>query len=154
MWGGGGGLVEYRAALLASRGYVSMALEYIRPTELESLGMNYFETAFNIIRDHPQVHPDRVGIFGLSLGSIVTVALAAESSIIEPRCCVCVSGNHLYPRGKTLKELHHAMFIRDAHKLRVDENNCEIWRYMGLPVNADLSQTVDVSTFCTNNKFY
>lgn len=29
LWGGGGGLVEYRSALLASRGYVALALEYI-----------------------------------------------------------------------------------------------------------------------------
>ncbi|KAL2102597.1 hypothetical protein ACEWY4_001765 [Coilia grayii] len=29
MWGGGGGLVEYRAALLASHGFVTMALEYL-----------------------------------------------------------------------------------------------------------------------------
>lgn len=29
LWGGGGGLVEYRTALLASRGYVALTLEYI-----------------------------------------------------------------------------------------------------------------------------
>lgn len=28
MWGGGGGLMEYRAALLASRGYAVLALAY------------------------------------------------------------------------------------------------------------------------------
>lgn len=29
LWGGGGGLVEYRSALLASNGYVALSLEYI-----------------------------------------------------------------------------------------------------------------------------
>lgn len=44
MWGGGGGLIEYRSALLASRGYASMALEYLKPEEQSSeLGFGYFE---------------------------------------------------------------------------------------------------------------
>ncbi len=45
MWGGGGGLLEYRASLLASHGYVSFALEYFAPGELESadLELKYFE---------------------------------------------------------------------------------------------------------------
>lgn len=45
MWGGGGGLIEYRSALLASRGYVALAVEYIKPDEQESadLAFNYFE---------------------------------------------------------------------------------------------------------------
>lgn len=45
MWGGGGGLLEYRSALLASHGYASLALEYFAPGELESaeLEFKYFE---------------------------------------------------------------------------------------------------------------
>lgn len=48
MWGGGGGLIEYRSALLASRGYVSLALEYLKPDELRSaeLAFNYFKVCF------------------------------------------------------------------------------------------------------------
>ena len=45
MWGGGGGLVEYRAALLASHGFVTLALQYLSAegagtTKLEQ---SYFE---------------------------------------------------------------------------------------------------------------
>ena len=45
MWGGGGGLLEYRSALLASHGYVSLALEYFSPGELKTAGLQqqYFE---------------------------------------------------------------------------------------------------------------
>lgn len=45
MWGGGGGLIEYRSALLASHGYASLAVEYLRPGELQSAQMefSYFE---------------------------------------------------------------------------------------------------------------
>lgn len=47
LWGGGGGLVEYRSALLASRGYVALSLEYLgrvdangKPYEVDN---EYFE---------------------------------------------------------------------------------------------------------------
>ncbi|XP_031714817.1 peroxisomal succinyl-coenzyme A thioesterase-like [Anarrhichthys ocellatus] len=145
MWGGGGGLLEYRSALLASHGYASLALEYFSADELKSaeIEFNYFETAFNIVSDHPQVIPDRVGIVGLSLGSVVTSYLAAESSVIKPRCCVCISGIHIYPRGATLKGFSRLLFSNN-HKVRVDENNHEIWRDRFLPIPDDLSQKVDV----------
>ncbi|KAM7378514.1 hypothetical protein PAMA_013424 [Pampus argenteus] len=145
MWGGGGGLLEYRSALLASRGYASLALQYFSPGELQSaeLQFKYFEAAFNIVKDHPLVIRDKVGMFGLSLGSIVTMYLAAESTVIKPRCCVCISGNHFYPRGKPLIELHKMMFDA-SHKERVDENDHHIWRDLGLPITSDPSKKVDV----------
>ncbi|KAG7454692.1 hypothetical protein MATL_G00262560 [Megalops atlanticus] len=88
MWGGGGGLVEYRSALLASHGYVSMALEYMTHIMGNSSGNNqldhqYFNTAFSILRDHPQVCSDRVAILGLSLGSTVALTMAVYSSLIK-----------------------------------------------------------------------
>lgn len=43
MWGGGGGLVEYRAALLASHGFVAFALEYLTPDEIKDVSVSYFE---------------------------------------------------------------------------------------------------------------
>lgn len=47
MWGGGGGLVEYRASLLASHGYATLALGYLAPGELYSAGVefSYFEVS-------------------------------------------------------------------------------------------------------------
>lgn len=47
LWGGQGGRVEYRSALLASHGYVSLALEYIgllnAEGELQHADNTYFE---------------------------------------------------------------------------------------------------------------
>lgn len=49
LWGMGGGLVEYRSALLASRGYASMSLAYIGHKELPgpqnciNVGHSYFK---------------------------------------------------------------------------------------------------------------
>ncbi|KAK2882946.1 peroxisomal succinyl-coenzyme A thioesterase-like isoform X2 [Channa argus] len=143
LWGGGGGLFEYRAALLASRGYVALALQYLTNGELQFVALellDYFETAFNIIKHHPQVMPDRVGIFGLSLGSIMTIYLAAESTVIKPRCCVCVSGTHAFPHGKILSEIYQEF----GDKVRLDKNNYQIWRGIGLAILSDPTKKVDV----------
>lgn len=43
MWGSGGGLIEYRAALLASHGYASLALGYFDSGELETADTDYYE---------------------------------------------------------------------------------------------------------------
>ncbi|XP_011611535.2 peroxisomal succinyl-coenzyme A thioesterase-like isoform X1 [Takifugu rubripes] len=145
MWGGGGGLIEYRSALLASRGYVSLALEYIKPDELQSaeLAFNYFETAFNIIKEHPRVISDRVGLFGLSLGSIVSFLLAAESIVVKPSCCVCVSGSHVSTHLNSLKGFGN---IISAQKdlIRLDENNHQVWREMSSEILRNSTNTIDV----------
>lgn len=47
LWGGGGKLVEYRASLLASHGFASLALDYLTPKITietgEMVGDDYFE---------------------------------------------------------------------------------------------------------------
>uniref|UniRef100_A0A3Q0RWW4 Acyl-CoA thioesterase 17 n=1 Tax=Amphilophus citrinellus TaxID=61819 RepID=A0A3Q0RWW4_AMPCI len=132
MWGGGGGLLEYRSSLLASHGYVSLALDYTRHEHPSAnLEFKYFETAFNIIKDHPQVIPDRVGILGSSLGSVVAFALTAYSTVSKPRCIVCISSNHYYPPGRTLK-------------VGTDENTYMSWRSSALDLITDSSNNVDV----------
>lgn len=131
MWGGGGGLIEYRAAILASHGYAAFALEYFAPGELETAEMeiNYFETAFNIVKNHPQVMPNKVGIVGLSLGATVAFRLASESKTIKPSCCVCISGHHFFPVGAPLGEFKK-MMKRQDNKVLLDEENNQTWRHM------------------------
>ncbi|XP_061663075.1 peroxisomal succinyl-coenzyme A thioesterase-like isoform X2 [Syngnathoides biaculeatus] len=145
MWGGGGGLLEYRSALLASHGYVSLALEYFAAGELASadLEFKYFETAFEVLGQHPSVVPDKVGLLGLSLGGMVALCVAAESSVVKPGCCVCVSGSHFYPRGTALSQISRPTY-GNVGKVRVDEDQNLIWRDIGLPVSGDLSQKADV----------
>uniref|UniRef100_A0A3P9HAB2 Acyl-CoA thioesterase 16 n=1 Tax=Oryzias latipes TaxID=8090 RepID=A0A3P9HAB2_ORYLA len=89
LWGGGGGLQEYRAALLACRGFASLALEYLKANDTKS---------------HPQVIPDRVGIIGLCFGTLVTLSLAAECPTIKPRCIVCISNIHSKSNENTIQE--------------------------------------------------
>ena len=52
LWGMGGGLVEYRSALLASRGYASLSLAYFGHKELPgpqnriNVGDSYFKVIY------------------------------------------------------------------------------------------------------------
>ncbi|XP_029683276.1 peroxisomal succinyl-coenzyme A thioesterase-like isoform X2 [Takifugu rubripes] len=104
LWGMGGGLVEYRAALFASRGYASLSLAYIGHKELPAphnrmnVGDSYFKRAFQLLQDHPQVCAGKVGIIGLSFGVYLALRTAAQPGI-NPSCVVCVNG----PAGSTVK---------------------------------------------------
>jgi len=59
LYGSGGGLVEYRASLLASRGFVTLAVAYMAfedlPAMPEILELSYFEEAVNFLRKQEQV---------------------------------------------------------------------------------------------------
>ncbi|XP_028430961.1 acyl-coenzyme A thioesterase 4 isoform X6 [Perca flavescens] len=104
LWGMGGGLVEYRSALLASRGYASLSLAYIGHKDLPgspdriNVGDSYFESAFRLLQDHHQVCADRVGIIGLSFGVYLTLRIATKA-VVKPACLICVNG----PVGSTVK---------------------------------------------------
>ncbi|XP_034022775.1 peroxisomal succinyl-coenzyme A thioesterase-like [Thalassophryne amazonica] len=97
LWGMGGGLTEYRAALLASRGYASFALAYFKheglpgPRDRINVGDAYFKSAFQLLQNHQQVCPERVGIIGLSFGVYLTLRLAIKSGL-KPSCLICVNG--------------------------------------------------------------
>uniref|UniRef100_A0A4W5RAK7 Acyl-CoA thioesterase 16 n=1 Tax=Hucho hucho TaxID=62062 RepID=A0A4W5RAK7_9TELE len=146
MWGGGGGLVEYRSCLLASHGFVSMALEYLshdknRISDIDS--KTYFEKAFRIVQEHPLVMKDRVALFGLSFGTSVALNLAAYSKDISPRCCVCISGSHVLPVNKSISEVFKKI-NEDRYKTRFDEEGCVVWRDIILPIPTDLGEKVDM----------
>ncbi|XP_062373493.1 peroxisomal succinyl-coenzyme A thioesterase-like [Sardina pilchardus] len=145
MWGGGGGLVEYRAALLASNGFVSMALEFLPAFEQREVDVDtaYFETAYKVLQTHPQVCPDRVAVLGLSFGTSVTLTMAAYSKVAQPRCCVCISGSHVHPVNKSLFEAFQYIMKKMA-KARIDENNHVIWRDVILPIPTEPDLKVDV----------
>ncbi|KAF3859361.1 hypothetical protein F7725_021760 [Dissostichus mawsoni] len=139
--GGGFREQDLLASALTERWYMAPGVRRIDIKEKGVRGTLFIPHAFNIVRDHPQVMSDRVGLFGLSLGSIVSISLAAWSSV--PRCCVCISGNHTHARGGTIGGVFNE-FFKNLHKVRMDENNYEIWRGMGLPIPDDISQKVDV----------
>ncbi|XP_030275989.1 peroxisomal succinyl-coenzyme A thioesterase-like [Sparus aurata] len=104
LWGMGGGLIEYRSALFASRGYASLSLAYIGHKDLPgpqnsmNVGDSYFKSAFQLLEDHLQVDGSRIGIMGLSFGVYLTLRIATNLGV-KPSCLICVNG----PVGSTLK---------------------------------------------------
>ncbi|XP_061571285.1 peroxisomal succinyl-coenzyme A thioesterase-like [Cololabis saira] len=145
LWGGGGGLNEYRAALLASHGYASLAVDYFKAGELKTKDMEltFFEIAFDILKEHPQVLSDRVGIIGLCLGSLIALSLAAYSTNIKPYCIICISNIHSIASKKAIGGFQKEIPAK-FRKMRVDENNCHIWRDVGLALLEEPSLKVDV----------
>ncbi|XP_051805779.1 acyl-coenzyme A thioesterase 1-like [Acanthochromis polyacanthus] len=133
LWGGGGGLVEYRSALLASHGFATMSLDYLSCSQSV---FTYGETAFNFIKDHPQVVADRIGVVGLCIGSLLALYLAADSTVVKPRCTVCISTYTIYPTDRVLSGSFEELTIL-SDKISVDKNNNEMWRDVGLEIMSD-----------------
>ncbi|XP_029008251.1 acyl-coenzyme A thioesterase 3-like [Betta splendens] len=147
LWGGGGRLVEYRAALLASRGFASLALDYMTPKiSLETGQMvenEYFETAFRVLQQHPQVLSSRMAIVGLSLGSSVAFQLMIYSQVIKLRCAVCISGSHVQPAGGSVKQTLDYL-SRNSGNTCFNEKNELICRDLVLPIPTDPKLKADV----------
>ncbi|XP_026876553.2 acyl-CoA thioesterase 19 [Electrophorus electricus] len=147
LWGGGGGLVEYRSALLASKGYVSLTLEYIGLVNADgkpyNVGSDYFEAAFTVLKQHPKVCPERVAMMGLSFGASVTLGMAAYSSVIKPRCVICINGSHIMPVNGSLSDVFDAI-KKNVKNTRYDEEQRIIWRDLLLPVPEDPLKKVDM----------
>ncbi|KAK9976107.1 hypothetical protein ABG768_021313 [Culter alburnus] len=145
LWGAGGGLVEYRSALLASHGFASMAVDYFSPKELQlqHIDISYFEKAYKVLKNHPAIEKDRLAVLGLSFGSIITLSIVAYSNVIKPQCCVCINGSHLIPFDKNLFELIEEM-KKNVDKLRLNEENQVIHRDVILTTPPDPPVKVDI----------
>nr|XP_046250174.1 peroxisomal succinyl-coenzyme A thioesterase-like isoform X2 [Scatophagus argus] len=147
LWGGGGKLVEYRAALLASHGFACLALDYMTPKiTMETgkmVGNDYFETAYRLLEQHPQVLGSRIGMLGLSFGTSMTLKMAVHSQVMKLSCVVCISGSHVQPVDGDVEQII-GYFILNAGKTRFTEENHMIWRDLLLPIPTDLKLKVDV----------
>ncbi|XP_018515552.1 peroxisomal succinyl-coenzyme A thioesterase [Lates calcarifer] len=147
LWGGTGDLLEYRAALLASHGIASLALDYLTPKISMEAGKlvdnEYFETAYRVLQQHPQVLGSRIAMLGLSFGCSVTLKMAAYSHVLKLRCAVCVNGSHVQPVDGSMTEIMH-FFRENVGKVRFSEEKEVIWRNLLLPIPTDPSLKVDV----------
>ncbi|XP_039523842.1 peroxisomal succinyl-coenzyme A thioesterase-like [Pimephales promelas] len=145
LWGAGGGLVEYRSALLASHGFASMALDYFAPKGLrmQDVDIAYFEKAYQILKNHPLVQTDQLAVLGLSFGSIVTLSIVAYSNVIKPQCCVSINGSHLIPFDQNLFEIIEEM-KKNVDKLRGNDKNQVVHRDIFFSTSPDPPAKVDV----------
>ncbi|XP_059211643.1 acyl-coenzyme A thioesterase 1 [Centropristis striata] len=90
----GGRLTEPRASLLASKGFVVLALAYMGyldlPTNPKKLDLDYFEEAVTFLRKHPEVKGPGIGILAISHSG--GMALAMSSFLSGISATVCING--------------------------------------------------------------
>ncbi|XP_045434796.1 acyl-coenzyme A thioesterase 1-like isoform X2 [Pipistrellus kuhlii] len=113
IFGVGGGLPEYRASLLAGKGFAVMALAYYGyedlPKSVETLHLEYFEEAVNYLLNHPQVKGPGVGLLGISKGGDLCLSMASFLKGITAAVIINGSvanvGGALHYKDETLKPL-------------------------------------------------
>lgn len=78
---GGGGIEEFRGAILASHGYAALALGHFavegRPRGLVNIPLEYFETAIGWMRMQPWFDDRRLAVWGASRGGELALLLGA-----------------------------------------------------------------------------
>ncbi|EHB15453.1 Acyl-coenzyme A thioesterase 5 [Heterocephalus glaber] len=81
LFGVGGGLLEYRASLLAGKGFVVMALAYYNyddlPEDIDIIHLEYFEEAVNYLLSHPQIKGSGIGLLGTSKAGELCISMAS-----------------------------------------------------------------------------
>ncbi|XP_053553782.1 acyl-coenzyme A thioesterase 1 [Bombina bombina] len=79
--GTGGGLIEYKASLLASKGFATLALAYYGyedlPKDMKQFHLEYFEEAINYMLQHPRVKGPGIGLLGHSKGGDLVLSMAS-----------------------------------------------------------------------------
>ncbi|XP_042548410.1 acyl-coenzyme A thioesterase 1-like isoform X3 [Dipodomys spectabilis] len=95
LFGVGGGLLEYRASLLAGKGFAVMALAYYNyddlPKVMDTMRVEYFEEALNFLRNHPEVKGPGIGLLGNSKGG--ELGLAVTSFLKGVTAAVIINGS-------------------------------------------------------------
>ena len=91
--GSGGGLTLRRPKIFAADGYAVLSLPYFNytspidgtelPTSTVDLPMEYFGKAIDWLQAQPGVNPDRIGIYGTSLGGQVALLVGARYPAIK-----------------------------------------------------------------------
>uniref|UniRef100_A0A6J0TIJ9 Bile acid-CoA:amino acid N-acyltransferase isoform X1 n=2 Tax=Pogona vitticeps TaxID=103695 RepID=A0A6J0TIJ9_9SAUR len=94
LFGGVGGLIEFRAGLLASKGFAVLALAYFGyddlPQSITELDLEYFAEASTMLLEHPKVRGPGLGVIGVSKGG--EIALAMATFLEQIVATVCING--------------------------------------------------------------
>ena len=144
MQGGSGGLWEFKAALLASRGFAALALAYLSyddvPEFLPVMEMEYFEEAANWLRSHPKVFPHGIGVHSNCYGSWAAL-LMASLGMNAVKAVVAISPVvNAFPIPFSYKgKVSEILPFDNSKKILTKEDT--IWRY-AIPAVNDVSAPV------------
>uniref|UniRef100_A0A6I8QMZ8 Bile acid-CoA:amino acid N-acyltransferase n=1 Tax=Xenopus tropicalis TaxID=8364 RepID=A0A6I8QMZ8_XENTR len=96
MFGGLGGLLEFRSSLLASRGFACLALAYSAyedlPKFMPTVDLTYFEEAAQFLLRNPKVSGDGVGV--VAVCKAAEIALCMASYLPQVQATVCINGTN------------------------------------------------------------
>ncbi|XP_028376597.2 bile acid-CoA:amino acid N-acyltransferase isoform X1 [Phyllostomus discolor] len=96
LFGGLGGLVEFRASLLAAHGFAVLALAYFAYDDLPELllevDLEYFEEAANLLLAHPKIQGPGIGVMSVSKGAEIGLAMACFLKQVV--ATVCINGTN------------------------------------------------------------
>ncbi|XP_069116478.1 acyl-coenzyme A amino acid N-acyltransferase 1-like [Argopecten irradians] len=137
MYGTGGGLLDTRAAMLASRGFVTLALAYFGyndlPKSFWDLNIGYFKEAVEFLSSHPSVIPNGIGIIGLSKGGELAQLIALHCpkvrAVVSINGVPCLSIASMKDGSKTL-EVHAPM---DTSNLEFTDEEYVIFKHCIVP---------------------
>jgi dienelactone hydrolase len=100
MTGSDGGLKEDKAALLASRGFATLALAFFGlpglPETLHEVPLEYFERAIRFLQAHDAVDGDAIAVTGISRGGELVLLLGATFPEIKAVAAYSPSA-YVYP---------------------------------------------------------
>ncbi|XP_038191972.1 peroxisomal succinyl-coenzyme A thioesterase isoform X3 [Arvicola amphibius] len=115
VYGVGGGLLEYRASLMASHGFATLALAFYDfedlPKDFNIVEVDYFEEAVCYMLQHPKVKGPDIGLLGLSLGADICLTMASFLKNVSATVSIngsAFSGNrHIHYQQTTIPPLGH-----------------------------------------------
>lgn len=122
--GGEGGLAPARnyAAMLASHGFTTLALAYFKfedlPDSLYEIPLEYFNSALQWFKQHPDVMEHKIGVFGRSKGAELALLLGSYFREIN---AVVASSPHPY-------------VFQGVHNDWRQAESKSSWSYQGLPL--------------------
>nr|XP_045011455.1 acyl-coenzyme A thioesterase 2, mitochondrial-like isoform X1 [Jaculus jaculus] len=125
LFGVGGGLLEYRASLLAGKGFAVLALAYYNyddlPKTVEAVHLEYFEEAVSYLLNHPEVKGPGIGVLGFSKGGEMALAMTAFLKGIT--AAVIINGSVAAVRGTMYykdESVPPVTFMKDRLKVTED----------------------------------
>lgn len=132
MLGGVGGLVEFKASLLASHGFAALALAYMGyddlPESPPSVDMEYFEEAANWLSCHPKVLPHGIGVHAICYGSWIALLMASlKMSAVKAVVAISPVINAFPVPFRYKGKISEILPFENSKKIYTEEG-C-IWRY-------------------------
>ncbi|XP_007939577.2 LOW QUALITY PROTEIN: peroxisomal succinyl-coenzyme A thioesterase-like [Orycteropus afer afer] len=122
IFGLGGGLLEYRASLMAGHGFATLALAYYEFEDLPKtdgiIHLEYFEEALHYMLQHPKVKGPGIGLLGNSLGANICLSIASFLENISATVSINGSGFSANRRIQ-YKQIHIPPFGYDLRRIKV-----------------------------------